>query len=513
MSKKEPVIKPPSLYTRKEFLKRMSQSILGVAGLGLGNLIFTGPGSGTARASGDPGLLIQNARLIDGTGQAVQYGASIRIRHGLIDEIGFDLLPDGETVLDVDGATVMPGLIDSHVHLSSVPGAVFRNEDRETIERNVLLNLRSYLAAGITTVLDTGIAVDMLRKIQNYLAAGGIGPKVYALGPMLITPGGYMDDPRFYKENERELFPPAVESREDIVAQMEGFDGLPNILGVKVLIENGIGPWNVWPIHSPEVREIIMEEASARNLPIWVHAMDETEQCVALGMSPRTIAHAGFLTEKVKAEHVARLRDSGVYINSTLTVANLQRGEFHPEWLNTPFARKVIPEEERMTAQNCSAWRQMMKVLYDLVVPEEESEALEGFLYAFRGINNLSQSRNASASLKMMYDAGIPLTLGSDSGNWPIFLNYFHGWSSIVELEYMRKAGMSLEAIVEAATRTPSEMMGLSDRVGTLEPGKCADMIVLREDPLRDVKAYQSLLWTIKDGVAGTPEEWLGAVG
>ncbi len=514
MTEKNTNDKNPALITRKDFLKRMSYGAVGLAGMTSGNLFAMGT-SGEIELPEtpvtSPNIMITNARLIDGTGQSPQTNFSIRIHSGVIIETGLNLPVNNEVVFDVAGATVMPGLIDSHVHLASVPGAVFRDDDIDTQVQLMGHHLKSYLAAGVTTVLDTGISARLISMIQDYMSAGGIGPNIYALGPAFITPDGYMDDPRFYGKNGRESFPAAVTSRNDIINLLNEFESIPGIIGAKVLMDYGMGPWDVWPIHSPEIRDIIIEETSARNLPLWVHAMDEPEQTIAIEMSAKTIAHAGFLNEKVSDSHVSRLRDSGVYINTTLTVANFQRGEFHHEWVDTDLARLLIPENERLTAKNCSAWKDAMATLYDLIVPESQPEFMKKFVYAIRGISNLSQTSNAAKSLKKMYDAGIPLTLGSDAGNWAVFLNYFHGWSSIIELEHMKSAGMPLSAILTAATKTPSEMMGLSDSIGTIEPEKTADMIVLGDDPLSDIEAYRSLLWTIKNGIIKTPEEWIAS--
>lgn len=116
---------------------------------------------------------------------------------------------------------------------------------------------------------------------------------------------------------------------------------------------------------------------------------------------------------------------------------------------------------------------------------------------------------NSFNALKVMYDAGVPIAMGSDAGNWPLFLTYFHGWSTIMELGFMEQAGMPLDAIIESSTRIPAEMMGLTDRIGTVEVGKYADLIVLDGDPLTDIGAYQALKWTIKNGVCKTPEQWM----
>jgi len=118
---------------------------------------------------------------------------------------------------------------------------------------------------------------------------------------------------------------------------------------------------------------------------------------------------------------------------------------------------------------------------------------------------------NASKAVKTMYDSGIPIVVGTDASSWPLFLNFFHGPSTIREMELLGEAGMPPMDVISSATRIPSEMMGLEKLIGTIEVGKRADLIIVRDDPLKDLSAFKSLLWTIKDGEARTPEEWMGA--
>jgi imidazolonepropionase-like amidohydrolase len=99
--------------------------------------------------------------------------------------------------------------------------------------------------------------------------------------------------------------------------------------------------------------------------------------------------------------------------------------------------------------------------------------------------------------------------MGSDSGNWPLFPFYFHGVSSLRELEVMAESGMPPVEVLSAATRTPSQMLGVSDRIGTLEPGKEADLVVVDGDPLQDIRALRRIRWTARAGVLRTPEEWM----
>jgi len=108
-----------------------------------------------------------------------------------------------------------------------------------------------------------------------------------------------------------------------------------------------------------------------------------------------------------------------------------------------------------------------------------------------------------------MHRAGIPIVAGTDSANWPLFLNYFHGASMILELEFLAKAGMAPLDIISSATRIPAEMMRKADDIGTVEVGKRADMIIAEADPLTDLRALRRLSWSVKDGEARTPAEWM----
>lgn len=466
-------------------------------------------------SAGASELMIINARLIDGTGAPPKSHMSIRIQDDRITEIGQNLPITDETVLDVAGATVMPGLIDSHVHLSSVPGAGYRHEDLATMQERVYYQLKAYLAVGVTTVLDTGIGAPVLRSIQDHLTTGGIGPRVYALGPTFITKNGYDDDPRLWPDEEtRALFVPAVESREDVVALFDSFADIPDIIGAKVMLEKGMLYWNVWPIFSPEMREIIMEESEKRHLPIWVHAMTQAEQATALTMKPHTIAHACYMVESPTLKHIDNLAAAGVYVNSTQMALKSNLGEVHPEWYDTPLARLTVPEEMIETAKDPDAWELLYSRTFDIMIPDSGLGFMKNFmksvLYSMRQLGNQTAVNNSATALRRMYNAGVPIAMGSDAGNWTIIPNQFHGLNTILEMESMyNDAKIPLNGIIDSSTRIPAEMMGQTDKIGTVEAGKFADLIVLKDDPLSTINAYRTLLWTIKAGVAKTPQEWM----
>jgi imidazolonepropionase-like amidohydrolase len=120
-----------------------------------------------------------------------------------------------------------------------------------------------------------------------------------------------------------------------------------------------------------------------------------------------------------------------------------------------------------------------------------------------------SQLESATRAIMTMHREGIPIAAGTDSANWPLFLNYFHGASMILELELLAKGGMAPLDVISSATRIPAEMMRKSDGIGTVEVGKRADLVVVEGDPLKDMSVLRKLSWSIKAGEARTPEEWM----
>ena len=136
-------------------------------------------------------LLIRNARLVDGTGAPARNGVTILVRDGWIAAIG-DGARSGDTpLLDVGGATVLPGLMDAHVHFIAAPGGGARGDTRATRLELNRQHLRAYLACGVTTVLDAGIDPVTAREIQLLLAGDAPGPRFLTTGPYVRPVGGY----------------------------------------------------------------------------------------------------------------------------------------------------------------------------------------------------------------------------------------------------------------------------------------------------------------------------------
>lgn len=460
----------------------------------------------------DRDLLILNARLLDGRSPTPAESTAILVRDGRIAEIGPALSADGVRVLDVAGATVMPGLIDAHVHLQSVPGSVYRRDSDEQLQAYRLHHLKAYLACGVTAVLDNAIAAPVLRSFQEHLAGGGAGPSIYALAPTLYPPGGYLDGGMLTPYWGPQWKPAANE--DDIRSLFADYEGLENIVGVKVVLEPGFGATAIWPIHSPAMREAIVRQAREHGLPIHIHAYKKKEQALSLDMGVHNLVHSGFLKGSPSREFLERVKAGGTYVTTTLaSTMDQMLVQFDLNRLNDPLIELAVPKAQIETARDLAAWKDMFGTFMRSTSPRWMPSFVLNFI--LRMINVEKEVRaclaNASQALAAMHRAGIPLVVGTDTSSWPIFLNYFHGPSTIREIELLGEAGLPAGDVLASATRIAAEMMSVADQIGTVEKGKRADLIVAPEDPLLNLSALRNLRWVIKDGRARTPAEWMAA--
>src|SRR3990172_293565 len=147
--------------------------------ISLAALCFVLGSSLTAHATD---LVIRNARLVDGTGAPARDGVSILVIDGRIADIAPDVSAPNLPVLDVRGSTVIPGLMNMHVHFHFAPGQAQRGDSPEVLRELNRQHLAAYLASGVTTVLDAATQLSVAREIQQFLE-GNPGPRYLTLGP------------------------------------------------------------------------------------------------------------------------------------------------------------------------------------------------------------------------------------------------------------------------------------------------------------------------------------------
>lgn len=442
-------------------------------------------------------LLIEHARLIDGSGGPPAENISILISAGTIVRIGHQIVAPEAKKLDASGLTVLPGIVDSHVHVSSVPGSGFRDDSREVLEALQRHHLSAYLACGVTTVLDTAIPVDEARKIQAWLQSGHPGPRLLVLSPTFTSPLGYLSNDRLGPG----LFFSPVSSIAEVEQRFRQSEEL-DAAGVKVVLESGFG-FGELPIHSDQIREAIRQEASRRDLPLYVHSTAESDQHVAIEMG----AHAHVHGATFGSDDVVKRLEQTSHLITTLSIQDAWTIAKDPSRLDQPLYQSTVPLIELETARSADAWMNLSKRFASMVLPDTATEhQIADFAKAGDPSDTLSRWL---ANVGKLRAAGATIVMGSDSGNWPIMPHMFHGPTSIREIELLGMAGLSRMEAIRAATSVPAAMLGLDGEIGSVAVGRRADLIIVAEDPLEDLRALRSIQWTIKDGVAKSPTEWL----
>jgi hypothetical protein len=213
---------------------------------------------------------------------------------------------------------------------------------------------------------------------------------------------------------------------------------------------------------------------------------------------------------KLSRKFVDRMKASGAFQVSTLSVMDALRIEFEPERLAGPITNIVVPARQLATARDPRSGRIHAESRVATAagwLPPAARRAAAAYNFSNKAIAEAVAS--ARRALAAENRAGVPIVVGSDSGNAPIVPYLFHGPTTLREIELLGGAGLSPAQALDSATRIPARMLGLSAEIGTVEPGKRADLLIVRGDPLKDLRELRKIVWTVKNGVAHTPAEWM----
>ena len=432
-------------------MKRLHLPAAGLA------LILAGCGQPAApedEASG--ALALVGAQLIDATGALAVADSVVVVREGRIESAGprdTTPVPDGAETLDLTGKTIIPGLVNLHVHYREGP---------EEIERQ----FRSQLHYGVTT--SRSIGSDSPERVAHLLESAGRpdAPRTYTAGTGFSYPGGFNAAGRNAPTTEEE-------ARELVRNQIA--------LGVhfiKMWVNEVAEPGLKIP---PEIRAAIIDEAIQNGAIPVAHIDDEADgrQLVEAGL--RDFLHSTVLTFGPGAgvpvddpdpspEFIRMCLDNGVYFTPTLSIVQ-NRWHFaeHPELLEDPGLRAAF---DLYNPDALAGWDDPARRAEVVDAPGFEDRKA-----AFRQVQDF---------VKTMHDAGVAVALGNDAGT----PNVPFGWGMHHEMELYVEAGLTPMDAIVAATATGAAQMppvGEAD-YGTLEAGKVADLIVLNADPLADIR-------------------------
>jgi imidazolonepropionase-like amidohydrolase len=403
-------------------------------------------------------FLIRNGTLIDGTGNMPQPEAAVFVKDNQLYDVGHVSrirLPDAQTTeIDAGGGYILPGLIDTHVHVMLEGVNIVRDITTPFSMRffNAVNYMKNTINAGITSVRDAGGAdAGVKLAVENGVV---VGPRLQISISVLTITGGHGDG-WMRSGMEYDLFMPypgfpecRVDGVEDCRRKVrEVLRAGADI--IKICSTGGVLSPTDHPEFtqfSPEELEVIVREAAyRRGTKVMAHAQGADGIKNAIRAGVHSIEH-------------------GIFLDDEAIDLMLKHGTFLVPTLLAPLAVLEAGEAGGMPEYGIRKSREVIEI--------------------------------HSESISRAHKAGVKISMGTDAGVMP------HG-TNLRELGLMVNIGMDpMEAIV-ATTKKAAECLGWEDRLGTLQAGKLADLIILKTNPLRDIRSLENvdnIVFVMKDG-------------
>src|SRR5664279_1149075 len=414
--------------------------------------------------------------------------------------------PAGATVVSGKGQFLIPGLIDSHVHLASVPGVQLEMSFGPDAAKPVLISEylkqlpRSYLYFGYTTLVDLAVVE---RRVLDEFRQAPLHPDLYDCGQSLPIANGYPMSfappatrfqvfPNFiYDPQQASSIPPEYKPEDHApaaaVAKVKDSGGIC----VKTYFERGFGRDRNLPVISADNLAEIRKDATRDGLVLMMHANSFEAQKFAVDGDVDVIAHGMWnwgnldnrseLPAEVK-RLLDRVVDKRIGYQPTIQAMGGLRAYFDPHYLTMEAIPKVIPAE-MLEWFNSPQGKWLKKEISE--GNPQDAAMLEGFdggpLRRVRQVVGYLASKDAN------------FLLGTDTPSAPTYGN-LPGLNGYLEMQQLKQAGLSLEQIFRAATINNARKFKIDSQVGTIEPGKIANLVLLKKSPLESMDAYDSIV-------------------
>ena len=416
-------------------------------------LLFFGPDAlAQQMPSATQVTIIRAGQLIDVDTGRVQSNQMILVRGGKIEAIGENLpIPTGATVIDLSKMTVLPGLIDCHTHLADLgdaePLLVLQRTSAETAYA-AIPNARVTLLGGFTTVRDVGV-----YRAFNDVAMRDAIARGYIIGPRMFVAGAYItisegagamtglawDIPLPLDLRYGEANSPWEVRQKIRELAHRGADHI-KILSTGAVLTHGSNPKSLE--FTPEELNAAVDEA--RNFGLRVeahaHAAEGIKNAIRAGVA--SIEHATLIDD----EGIALAKQHGTYLDMDI---------YDEECIQDQGKKNATPAD---------------------------------FLEHDRGLGELHR-RNFTKAVR----AGVKMSFGTDAGVCP------HGINAR-QFAFMVKYGMTPMQAIQSATSNAADLLGKSDLLGSLKPGKYADIIAVSGNPLADVRILENVKFVMKEG-------------
>lgn len=398
--------------------------------------------------------VVYAGRLIDAVTDQVRTNVSVIIENGRIREVqnGKADIENAE-IIDLSDSTVLPGLIDCHTHLT------FQVEKGRTL-KDLLLSRKADLAiaatiyarrtlmAGFTTVRDVGAPDFIDVSLRDAIRAGTVpGPRMHVATYLLTMTGGHGD----FSSGLREELLPEPDFRRGIVNSPE--DGARAVRymikygadHIKIVSTGGVlslGDTQAGAQLTLAEMRTIVETAHMLDRKVEAHAHGASGIKDALRAGVDSIEHGTYLDD----EAIALFKEHGTYLVPTISAGKWTEAKAKEGWYPPVIAAKAAELGTLIQKAFAKAHRQNVKIAF-----------------------------------------------GTDAGVYP------HGQNA-QEFQYMVEAGMSPMGAILTATRNAANLLGTSANVGTIQPGRYADLVAVKGDPLADIKLLQSISFVMKEG-------------
>ena len=391
-------------------------------------------------------LAFTHARVIDGTGRPAEGNCTVLISGMTVAGVGINLpIPEEAAVIDLKGKTLMPALSEAHTHFGGSDRLTRPALGGRELTYDYARSSAEFLAWGVTTVRSAGDWMPDIVTFREEVSRGTFcAPRILTAGRMFVAQGGHPLDTVFMsdagiRKNACIVCDGATEIDEEVKAMVEaGADWIKAFLST-------VNKMN-YPVPTPrlphETLQKITDAAHRWGKPVMLHVEnpDDIDEALTLGVdSIEHVVGVGNTKFETDDRLIRRLADSRTYVVPTMSAIFAHDGSL-------PGAERVYPRLEE--------------------------------------------------AVRKMIDAGVRIAVGCDSGI--PFLPY--GESVHMELELLVNAGMPPIAALAAATGGNANLFGLGGRLGTIQVGQLADILVLDGDPLVDIRNTRRIRLVIKEG-------------
>lgn len=420
-------------------------------------------------------IAFTNATVIDATGAPARANQTVVVIGDRIHAVGSFAsvqIPSGARRVEAEGMYMIPGLWDSHAHLS------FAGDEAETL-------LPVFLANGVTSLRDAGGHMDV-ADLRDRVATGELlGPRIKMAGPLIESAEWLRRAREVFRAMEGEI------ARVFALTPRVGLDAPEEALPLADSLERlGVDFIKVRNVHGDTYRALA--EATERlGIPLAAHTPRRISLAEAVAGGTDSFEHTETVTfalgdrsEEERRQAIAALARPGVFVVPTVVTALTYRGG---------------PTEQRAQA-----------VLEDTLNRFDTRRRYlpPSILQGWRGAIEAAQHEppmdweahleREMADLRLLHEAGVLFLAGSDFGGVPMI---FPGFSLHEELQLLvEQAGMTPLQALQSATRNPPMFFGMQDDLGTIEPGKIADLVLLRADPLADISNTQQIEAVVSGG-------------